>query len=139
MNPFVRVNIPNKWVNLHYGFNILMIPLLISFPATFMALFTALFSLIFKVTPLFIVNIALIRISTLFTSETVPLMMGLLVVLEIMALALVRSGTHAGDQLQALFQLVLCEPVHVISTLPGDKVNAQFITWFKVALVLVAF
>ena len=104
--------------------SIFMVPLLVNVPPSILIpLFVPPFSLIFNVPPLLTVKRAFKFTSILFTSGTVPVITGLLVVFGIIAFKLLTSGTQAGLQLQAVFQSVLNNPVQVIFTLPGDSLK----------------
>ena len=101
--------------------SIFMVPLFVNVPPSILIpLFVPPFSLIFNVPPLLTVKRAFKFISILFTSGTMPVMTGLLVVFGIIAFVLLTSGTQAGFQLQAVFQSVLTSPVQAILTFPGD-------------------
>jgi hypothetical protein len=70
------------------------------------------------------------------TAAVPPKMVGWLVVFGIFTSPFVASGTHAGNQLQAVFQSVLIRPVQVIFTLPGDETKGVHGLYVTTTLLL---
>ena len=102
----------------------LIVPSLVTLPpAIVKPLLTPPSPLTFKVLPLLIVSIALLCTSTDFISGIVLEIKGLFAVFGIITFPLLKFGTQAGFQLQAVFQSVLNKPVQVMFTLPGDETN----------------